>query len=60
MKLLTKDQQESYENGKIYYICKKKFKVNHDKDKTYRKVRDHCHYTWEYRGVEVLHIAYVI
>ena len=25
-KLLTKDQQESYENAKICYICKEKFK----------------------------------
>ena len=23
MTLLTKEQQESYENSKIYYICKK-------------------------------------
>ena len=26
MKLLTKEQQESYENAKICYICKEKFK----------------------------------
>ena len=25
MKLLTKEQQESYENAKICYICKEKF-----------------------------------
>ena len=37
MKLLTKEQQES---DKIMYL----------KDKKYRKVRDHCHYTGEYRG----------
>ena len=34
--------QESHENAKICYICKEKF---------YRKVRDHCHYTGECRGV---------
>ena len=28
MKLLTKGQQESYENAKICYIYKKKLKVN--------------------------------
>ena len=44
MKLLTKEQQESYENAKICYICKEKF------ENKYRKVRDHCHYTEEYRG----------
>ena len=28
MKLLTKEQQESYDNAKISYICKKKWKIN--------------------------------
>ena len=28
MKLLAKEQQESYENGKICYICKEKFEKN--------------------------------
>ena len=27
MKLLTKEQQESYENAKICYICTKKLKI---------------------------------
>ena len=44
MKLLTKERQESDENAKNCYICKEKFE-----DK-YCKVRDHCHYTGEYRG----------
>ena len=43
MKLLTKEQQESYENAKICYICKEKFENKYLKDKKYR--RDHCHYT---------------
>ena len=51
MKLLTKEQQESYENAKIFYICKEKIENKYVKDKKYRKVRDHCHYTGEYRGV---------
>ena len=50
MKLLTKEQQESYENAKICYICKEKFENKYLEDKKYRKVRDHCHYTGEYRG----------
>ena len=50
MKLLTKEQQESYEDAKICYICKEKFENKYLKDKKYRKVRDHCHYTREYRG----------
>ena len=50
MKLLTKEQQESYGNAKICYIYKEKFENNYFKDKEYRKVRDHCHYTEKYRG----------
>ena len=49
-KLLTKEQQEIYENAKIYYICREKFEDKHVKDKKYCKVRDHFHYTCEYRG----------
>ena len=33
MKLLTKEQQESYENAKICYICKEKFENKYLKDK---------------------------
>ena len=50
MKLLAKVQKESYENGKISYICQKKFECKYLKDKKYWKVRDNCHYTGEYRG----------
>ena len=50
MKLLTKELQESYENAEICYICKEKFENKYLKDKKYRKVRDHCHYTGEDRG----------
>ena len=42
MKLLKNKQQESYGNVKICYTCK-------ERDKKYRKVKDHCHYTGEYR-----------
>ena len=41
MKLLTKGQQESYENAKIYYNCKEKLEIKYVKDKKYRKVRGH-------------------
>ena len=50
MKLLTKEQQESYENPKICYICKEKFEHKYLKDKNHRNVRDYCHYAEEYRG----------
>ena len=45
MTLLTKKQQESYENEKVCYMCKEKFEIEYVKDKKYRKVKDHCHYT---------------
>ena len=50
MKLLTKEQQESYENANICYICKEKFENKYSEDKKYCKVRDNSHYTGEYRG----------
>ena len=50
MKLLTNDQQKSYENAKVCYIWKEKFENKYLKDKKHGKVRDHCHYTGGYRG----------
>ena len=50
MKLLKKEQQESYENSKICYNSKETFENKYLKDKKYRKVRDHGHYTGEYKG----------
>ena len=35
MKLVTKEQQESYENAKICYTCKDKFESKYVKDKKY-------------------------
>ena len=50
MRLVTKEQQQSYENAKICYICKEKLENKYLKDKKYCKARDHCNYTREYRG----------
>ena len=50
MKLLTKEQKESYENAKICCIFKEKFENKYLKDKKYCTVRDYCHYTGKYRG----------
>ena len=49
-KLLIKHQQESYKNAKICHICHEKFENKCLKDKKYRKVVGHCHYTGKYRG----------
>ena len=35
---------------KSFIFVKEKFENKYLKDKKYRKVRDHCHYTGEYRG----------
>ena len=45
---LTKKEEESYNNQKVCYICKKEFDKS---DKKHNKVRDHCHYTGKYSGV---------
>ena len=50
MRLLAKEQQESYENANICYFCEEKFENKYLKDQKYCKVRDHYHYTGEYRG----------
>ena len=42
--LLANEQQESYENAKVQYICKEKFKDKYAKDKKCHKFRDNCHY----------------
>ena len=47
MNLLTKEQQESFENKKICYICKDKLENKDLKEKRYW---NHCYYRGEYRG----------
>ena len=43
---LAEKEKETQENQKVCYICKKEFST----DKKYCKVRDHFHYTGQYRG----------
>ena len=57
MKLLTKEQQESYENAKICYFCKEKFKNKYLKDKNIVKLEI---IVFIQGIIEVLGIAYVI
>ena len=47
---LTKEEWKSHQYAKVCYICRKNFLKKFAKDKNYRKVRDHCHYTGRYRG----------
>ena len=57
MKLLTKEQQEYYENAKICNFCKEKFKNKYLKDKNIVKLE----IIVIIQGIiEVLGIAYLI
>ena len=49
MKLSTKEQQESYENSKICYICKEKFENKYLKDKEILKTQRSLSL---YRGIQ--------
>ena len=43
-----------YEEKKDYYISRKAFRYNKKQNKgfkLYKKVKDHCHFTWKFRGV---------
>ena len=48
-KMKLQKSSKNHENAKICDICKEKFENKYLKDKKYRKVRDHCRYTGEYR-----------
>ena len=57
MKLLTKEQQELYENAKICYICKEKFEKNMWRIEKVVKLEI---IVFIQGNIEVLRIAYVI
>ena len=49
----TNEENQYYEVQKVCYICKKRFNTDKNDEnafKLYHKVRDHCHYTWDFRG----------
>ena len=49
---LTDKENKSYENQKVCHICKKEFCFDENeknKFKLYQNVRDHCHYTGQFR-----------
>ena len=47
---LTKEELESHQDAKVCCICGKRILKTFSKTINFRKVRDHCHYTGEYRG----------
>ena len=53
MKPLTDEEIICYKKQKLCHICKKDFcydKNEKNKFKLYQRVKDHCHYTGEFRG----------
>ena len=57
MKLLTREQQESYENAQICYICKEEFENKYLEDENIVKLRI---IVIIQGNIDVLRIAYVI
>ena len=57
MKILTKEQQKSYENGKICYISKEKFENKYSKENNIVKLEI---IVIIQGNIKLLHIAYVI
>ena len=58
---LTKKEEKKYKKQEVCYICKKGFSTD-DSNKKYHKVRDHFHYTGEYRGAahDICNLRYKI
>ena len=50
MKLLTNEQQKSFQNSKVCCIYKEKLENKYVEDKKYSKVRGYFHYTGKHRG----------
>ena len=48
---LTKKELKYHKDATACCICRKIFSKQFAKDKNYRKVRDHCHFTGKHRGV---------
>ena len=46
---LTKKEEKNHNKQNVCYICKKECNTD-DSDKKHYKVKDHCHYTGNYRG----------
>ena len=47
---LAKEELKLHQDAKVCYICGKRILKKFAKDKNYRKVIDHCHFTGKYRG----------
>ena len=58
---LTEEEKNWHNMQKVCHICKKVFSTDYN-NKKYHKVKDHCHYTGEYRGAahDICNLRYKI
>ena len=60
MRPVTSEERKLHQKQKIFYICKKEFSTDDDdgiaSNKKYHKVRDHFHYTGNYRGAGMIFV----
>ena len=58
---LTEEEKNWHNMQKVCYTCKKVFSTDYN-NKKYHKVKDHCHYTGEYRGAahDICNLTYKI
>ena len=54
---LTKEELKPYQDAKVCDIFGKRFLKKFAKDKNYRKVRDHCHFTGQDRGQHIVFLV---
>ena len=47
--IFTAEDQEDFKSAKVCHICEQDLNINKETGQTL-KVRDHCHFTREYRG----------
>ena len=48
---LLEKELKLHQDSMLCYVCRKKFTKKLGKDKNYRKIRDHGHFTGKYRGI---------
>ena len=54
---LTEKELTSHRNSSVCYICRTKFTQKLNKGKNHQKVRDHCHFTGEYKGAPLVYVT---
>ena len=46
---LTPEEEKDFQTGKVCHICEQELNIDKETGHIF-KVRDHCHFTGEYRG----------